>query len=262
MNSHPRYPYAFPIVRSLSLLLVLLVLSACDDDDANPQPALLTGPEVTVGDGEAWTEITYAANGEPTSVAVVFTEDALDNLPTGSPHAHEFLLPLPEEADVQPYTHATLDWNQHGHAPPGVYDVPHFDIHFYFISEAERDLIGPNDSTEFNRPLPEAQLPPMYLETPGGVPRMGAHVIDLQSPEVAGSGEFTHTLIYGKYNGELNFLEPMAAESFLRTQPDVTVPVRRPQSFGRSGYFPENYRISFDAATRTYRIGLLDLSYE
>jgi hypothetical protein len=24
-----------------------------------------------------------------------------------------------------------LNWNPHGHIPPGVYDLPHFDFHFY-----------------------------------------------------------------------------------------------------------------------------------
>ena len=249
-------------LRLLPFLLFFILLTACDDDEATPGPATLRGPQVDVGDGDAWTEVTFGPDGAPSTLAVVFTEGALDNLPTGAAHAHEFLLPLPAEADIEPYTHATLDWNQHGHAPPGVYDVPHFDIHFYFISEAERNLIGPHDTLEFNRPLPEEQLPPMYLETPGGVPRMGAHVIDLQSPEVAGTGDFTHTLIYGKYDGELNFLEPMVAESFLRTRPDITVPVRRPQSYGRSGYYPDTYQVSFDPSTGTYRVGLLGLSYE
>ncbi|WP_116105641.1 hypothetical protein [Lewinella sp. IMCC34191] len=139
-----------------------------------------------------------------------------------------------------------------------MYDVPHFDIHFYFISEAERNLIGPYDTMEFNRPLPAVQLPEMYIETPGGVPRMGAHVVDAISPEVNGTGPFTHTFIFGKYNGQLNFLEPMAAESWLRTFPDVYVPIRQPQTYGLSGYFPEAYVIQFAEEDRSFRVGLRD----
>ncbi|WP_116124310.1 DUF5602 domain-containing protein [Lewinella sp. IMCC34183] len=248
---------------TLPLILLALSFAACEDDDSlTPQSTVLTGSPQSVGDGEAWTEVTLAADGEPNAVWVVMTPGALENLPTGHAHAHEFLLPLPAAAGVPPYDHATLDWNEHGHAPPGVYDVPHFDVHFYFISQAERDFIGPNDTTEFNAPLPAEQLAPMYLETPGGVPRMGAHVIDLESPEVNGSGPFTHTFIYGKYAGELNFLEPMVAESFLRTQPDVSAPLRLPQTFGRPGYFPASYAVHYDAAANVYRVGLTDLTLQ
>ncbi len=256
-------PFTTNLLRSarpLCALFIVVSFPSCDDDDGAglPQPAVLSGPQVSVGDGQAWTEITYDPDGEPSEMAVVFTEAAMENLPTGSPHAHEFLLPMPSSATVAPNTHATLDWNEHGHAPPGVYDVPHFDIHFYFISQAERGLIGPNDTTEFNRPLPADQLPEMYIETPGGVPRMGAHVVNAMSPEVNGSGPFTHTFIYGKYDGQLNFLEPMAAESWLRTYPNITVPIRQPQSFGRSGYFPREYSITFDDNMNTFRVALRD----
>ena len=248
-----------------ALCLMVTFLSGCSDDDGDPtasiSPVLLTGPAVTVGDGQAWTEVTYDPDGAPTGVYVVMTPGALDNLPDGHLPSHEFTLPLPDGADVAPYDHATLDWNAHGHAPPGVYDVPHFDVHFYFMSAAERDLIGPNDTTEFNRPLPATQLAEMYLETPGGAPRMGAHVIDLQSPEVNGSGPFTHTYIYGKYNGQLTFIEPMVAESFLRSQPDIEVPIRQPAEFPEAGYYPESYVVAYDASTDTYRIGLHDLNF-
>ena len=252
-----------PWIKATPLCLILALLPGCSDEDgptAALSPAVLSGPAVSVGDGQAWTEVTYASDGSPTGVYVVMTSGALNDLPDGHLPASEFLLPFPAEADVPPYDHATLDWNAHGHAPPGVYDVPHFDVHFYFMSEAERDLIGPNDSTEFNRPLPEAQLADMYLETPGGVPRMGAHVIDLQSPEVSGSGPFNHTYIYGKYDGALTFLEPMVAEAYLRTQPDIEVPIRQPVEFPEEGYYPESYVITYDAGTDRYRIGLSDLT--
>ena len=237
-----------------------LGLSACDGaDDLVPQASVLVGATTAIGDGTAWTEVNLDATGTPTALWIVMTSDALDNLPAGHGQPPEYVLSLPAGATVPPYDHVSVDWNAHGHAPPGVYDVPHFDYHFYFQSITERDRIGPDDSTAFNRPLPAEQLPAMYLETPGGVPRMGAHVIDLQSPEVAGSGPFTHTFIYGKYDGTLTFLEPMVSDSFLRTDPDLTLPIRQPATFGREGYFPGQYRIVYDASADTYRVGLTDL---
>ena len=246
----------------LALAACSLALTSCGDDDepAAPTEQVFTGERVAVGQGEAWTEVTLAADGSPQSLAAVFTEAALEGLPTGhTPPAHEYVLRLPADAALAPYDHVTLDWNAHGHAPPGVYDLPHFDVHFYFMSGAQRDAIGPHDSVAFDAPLPAEMLPPMYLETPGGVPRMGAHVIDLMSPEIAGTGAFTHTFIYGKYDGRLNFLEPMVAEDFLRGRPDVEVSIRRPERYGVSGHLPGAYRVRYEEATGTYRVALTDL---
>lgn len=46
---------------------------------------------------------------------------------------HEFVLPLPSEASRRsdiPFKWALVNWNPHGHIPPGVWDEPHFDVHF------------------------------------------------------------------------------------------------------------------------------------
>ena len=256
--------------RSLALLpaacaaALFALLPACRPEDL-PGAETFAGPRVAVGAGEAWTEVTLAADGAPLAVAAAFTRDALRDLPPppsdhgGHVPANEFVLALPEEAPVASYDHVTLDWNAAGHAPPGVYDVPHFDVHFYFIDAAERDLIGPFDSVAFNRPLPADLLPPHYIETPGGVPRMGAHVVDGLSPEIAGTGPFTHTLIYGKYDGALNFLEPMVAMSMLEEERDASARVRRPTRYGLEGYFPGVYSVRYDEADDTYRVVLFDL---
>jgi hypothetical protein len=251
----------FPIL--LLGCLACFTLS-CDDEDDNAspnQPTEFTGTPVAIGDGEAWTRVTVGPDGEPTAVAAVFTRGALQNLPVdpNPPHAHEFTLAMPGEVSVAPYDHVTLDWNEFGHEPPGVYDVPHFDVHFYFIDGPARDLITPNDTAGFNRPLPAAMLAPMYLETPGGVPRMGAHVIDLMSPEIAGTGVFNHTFIYGKFDAELTFLEPMVAISSLDSDVDIEATIRRPDNYGRSGHFPGKYTITYDEATDTYSVSLSDL---
>jgi len=249
----------------LSIFLLLLITGfgvSCDDSESTselPTEKVFEGTIISVGDGTAWSRVTLGPDGKPSEVAAVFTSGALRNLPGGHGHAHEFVLAMPSDASVEPYDHITLDWNAHGHAPPGIYDVPHYDIHFYFIDAAERDLIGPHDSTEFNRPLPESMLPPMYIETPGGVPRMGAHVIDALSPEIAGTGAFTHTFIYGKYDGEINFVEPMAAMTFLESKERAMRSIRRPDNYGLSGYFPGEYVIDYDQISDTYSVSLMDL---
>ncbi len=251
------------IISTTTLLLSGTGCTTGDDGKPNPAPEAIptryTGPEVAVGDGLAWTLVETDESLNPVAIGIQFEESALVNLPAGSPHADEFVLQLPEDLPVAPYDHITLDWNEHGHEPMQVYDLPHFDIHLYFMSMSQRNAIAPTDSLEFNKPLPEDHLPPMYLETPGGVPRMGAHIIDLLSPEIAGTGTFTHTFIYGKYDGQLNFLEPMVTKAFLESKTQVDQAIRHPSSWQESGYYPSGYTIAFDSETGLYTILLTGL---
>jgi hypothetical protein len=88
------------------------------------------------------------------AVGVLLTGNALDNLPAAMSDGHhcfdlnndgtldlmsecsgghERILPMPSEASRPtdlPFKWTLLNWNPHGHIPPGVYDKPHFDIHF------------------------------------------------------------------------------------------------------------------------------------
>jgi hypothetical protein len=79
-----------------------------------------------------------------------------------------------------------LDWNPHGHEPEQIYGAPHFDFHFYSISQAERAAIPAYeaDPTKFDNGPGAAYLPPTYMNFGGGVPQMGAHWVDITSPEL------------------------------------------------------------------------------
>ena len=222
-------------------------------------PTEYEGPKINIGAGNAWTIVKTDDDQIPIAIGVQFDGAILDDLPQEGMLPMEYTLALPSEIAVAPYDHVTMDWNAHGHPPMMVYDLPHFDFHFYFMSDAERDQIGPFDTLEFTKPLAPEHLAPLYLETPDGVPRMGAHIIDLMSPEIAGTGTFTHTFIYGKYNGKLNFLEPMVTNSFLDTQQNITKEIRQPEQWMEEGYYPENYKIEYDGSKDQYSILLMDL---
>ncbi len=241
------------------LLMILVIGTACNKDDEEVIQTEFTGPKVNIGDGQAWSFIETDEAGTPVAIGVQFEPEALINLPSGSSHADEFVLPLSSEVSVEPYDHITMDWNEHGHPPLMIYDLPHFDFHFYFISGSERDLIGPFDTIQFNRPMAPEYLAPMYLETPGGVPRMGAHIIDLMAPEFTETGIFTHTFIYGKYDAKMNFLEPMVTKDFLDGKNHVHQAIRRPQEYQTAGYYPGTYTIDYDEDTKLYTILLTDL---
>ena len=55
-------------------------------------------------------------------------ETALENLPAD---LTQYVLELPANKGKNFYTHVLIDWNPKGHEPAHIYDLPHFDIHFY-----------------------------------------------------------------------------------------------------------------------------------
>jgi len=228
------------------------------------------GPVVPVGRGSARSYAIMKA-GSVVEVGVGLSEGALDDLPPG--HAHlmghprvaEFLLEMPTQ-NPTPYRFIELDWVPDGHDPPGIYDRPHFDIHFYQISLEERNAIDPGDpafSTRAGRlpsgaAVPAGFLPHHHLaqEDPGvvAVPRMGLHWIDPSGPEFNGH-EFTHTLLYGTWDGRVIFQEPMVTRAFLQSKPDERMAVAKPGA----GYAPDGYRIYWHPKAKEYRIGLTGL---
>ena len=70
---------------------------------------------------------------------------------------------------------------------------------------------------------------------------MGNHLLDSQSPALKDSLPFTSTFIYGTYEGEVIFLEPMITLDVLQKTRDACLPVRQPRAFQRAGYYPTQY---------------------
>jgi hypothetical protein len=217
-----------------------------------------------MGGGRAQAFVTLNAGGEPTAIGVRVSEAALSGLPAEPPpdaDGWEYVLALPGEAASSGYDHVGIDWNPKGHIPPGVYDTPHFDFHFYLISLEQRERItarGEDLARAHRAPAPEF-MPEGYILPDGTeVPRMGAHAIDPTAPEF-NRLSFTRTFIYGFYDGSMVFLEPMVTRAFLGTKPNVTAPVKAPQAYSHHAYYPTHYRIAFDEARREYTISLEDL---
>ena len=219
------------------------------------------GPPQDMGGGRAYTFVTLDAGGKPTTIGIRMSEAALSGLPAEpSPgmDAVEYVLPFPKEAKSAGYTHVGLDWNPKGHVPPGVYDAPHFDFHFYLISAEQREKItAKGDDIARARKAPAPEIMPEGYILPEGteVPRMGAHAIDPTSPEF-NKQPFTKTFIYGFYDGSIAFLEPMVTKAFLETKPNVTEPVKLPRSYSRRAYYPTQYTVKYDESQREYVISL------
>ena len=219
------------------------------------------GPAVQMGDGHArsWANISH--DDKILAVGIEMTDGALENLPQDPENfaANAFVLQLHQKAKaLTPFDHIVINWNVHGHEPEHVFDIPHFDFHFYKISLADQLAIPPYDiaPAKFDANPPFTYLPPLYLHIPGGVPQMGAHWIDLLAPELNG-GAFTHTFIYGSYDGNVTFLEPMVTLATFESGNTIHQDFRQPQYFSPTGkYYPSRYNIWKDNSNNSHYLSL------
>lgn len=240
----------------LSIILSLNLTAAI----AAPQKTYW-GEEIQVGNGHAQSYIKMK-HGRLEEIGVALTAGGLINLPAHEMKEH--ILPMPAGVRVSPYKHITFDWNPHGHEPDGVYDKPHFDIHFYFITNVERQAITctNEDAAICMQTLLPEYLVSDYAPTPAGVPRMGWHWVDLLSPEFNG-GIFTRTFIYGYYAGKPTFLEPMVTLEYLQSKEKSILEIRRPAVFPYpDGHFPREYRVYYDKKHKLHKIVLRRFSQQ
>lgn len=252
---------------AVALTFALGLGSCADDDPVTPEPESTThfGSAVKVGDDSARTYVKVDKDGNPTAIGIAIDADGLKNIPDGHPQfGLSLTLPLPNEANSKlPYKHVTLDWNKVGHEPV-MFEVGHFDMHFYTITESEKMNIGADSSKLYKDPNPR-EVPadytgyvnagPLGLIAVGGVPMMGWHFTDSTDAIVHGHHTFDHIFIYGFYNGKMNFMEPMITKAFLESKADVTTNIKQPLDYLNSGnYWPTKYRIHFDATTSRHII--------
>ena len=257
-------------------------------------PARIFGWESELGKGTVSTYAEFTASGTPRALGVVFSEGALDGLPTGGSdghhcfdrnkdgtidaateclHQYELVLPLPDVVargrDI-PFKWVLLNWNPTGHIPPGVYDVPHFDVHFFMEPIASVFAIasgpcGPEfihcDHFEVaRRPLPANYMHPDFKDVEAAVPAMGNHLVDLTSPEF-NKQPFTRTWIFGAYNGKVTFYEEMVTRAFILSKLGTCYPIKTPPAVGRSGFYPTLVCHRHDARTGEYTVSMEGLAF-
>jgi hypothetical protein len=225
---------------------------------------LAIGETKIMGNGIAYSWVRSNSDGEPIAVGVTFTESALEGLPAEKPgngfDGYEFPLQLPKhQAKLTPFDHIALDWNPKGHIPPGIYDVPHFDIHFYAdpIEERAKITLEGEDMARCQKAPDASFLPEGYMYAPGSEYKfMGAHWVDTAAPELGGK-PFTHTFIFGSYDGRVVFWEPMVTMAYLKTLPDLLAEIKQPKDFERKGLcYPTKYGIRYSAERREFTVWL------
>ncbi|WP_374999623.1 hypothetical protein [Aeromicrobium sp. CTD01-1L150] len=278
---------------TVTLCLVLSTPSEVEMTVPVPEPAVekvlsatrsYRGPCADYGESAergngTMTAYSQAERGEPEAVGLVLETDVLDGLPHDPPTegrwcydkdgdgtvdpmtecagGYEDALDLDADAVEEaglPFTYVLNNWNPHGHMPPGVYDLPHFDVHFYTNPDEERLAIRPGpcealvscDDYELGKNLPAAKyLTEDHEDLDALEPAMGNHLIDLTGPEHHGE-RFTHAFIYGTWDGEVTFHEPMITHEWLQgladgDQESGCEPIKQPGAWQADGWYPTSY---------------------
>ena len=253
--SRPSLPRLLSVATGVATLAAVAIV-ACSDSVSPSKSGTFYGPVTTLSSGTARSYVTLNESGVPTDVGVSLTEAALLGLPTVTT---EYVLALPAAASATPYKHVGVNWQPMGHPP--VFMLPHFDVHFYMISEQERNAMtdaNPQYAASVAK-TPTAEFIPTSLIRGATDPRMGTHWPDPTGPEFNGQ-PFTHTFIYGSYDGTFIFNEPMVTKTFLETKTTPSqLPIRLPAKYASPGYYPTTYSAGYDAATKEYRISLSGL---
>lgn len=247
------------------LALAIAPLAGCDSAD-DSVAGTRYGPTASIGDGTARAFVRTNDDGEPEALGVVLSADALTDLPDHGDHEGNMtVLRFPDGAssDVAPFDHISLDWNPHGHEPEGLFTLPHFDVHFYTETEAERATWTPADPAWEDKlaNAPAAKyIPAGFAPIPGGVPMMGAHWLDTTDSTYAPGGTFSEVFLWGSYDGRLVFAEPMITLSLLEARTTVDETLAQPEAWARAGYYPTRYVVRYDAEREEYVIALEGLT--
>jgi len=257
------------------------------EDSVSNQSSVTYSDRTTLGDGRITAIQQIRGDGAPRMLGIEFPATVLRNLPNEHSDGlncwdtngdndidleecdggHERVVYFDENAS--PFKYMVINWEAHGHVPPGVYDTPHFDFHFYMMNNIARHQIavgacpGVMNCVQTERailPLPSGYIHPDFFNTKLAYARMGNHWADSTSPEFNG-GKFTQTFIQGSYDAHLTFFEPMVSLDYLLSKPQQCVPIKQPLLYEQAGYYPMQYCIRYFKQTKTYRITLEDFVY-
>ncbi|HEX7336167.1 MAG TPA: hypothetical protein VF252_03075 [Gemmatimonadales bacterium] len=261
--------------RNLGIVALLAVLAAVISAGVTGRERTLRGAAARMGAGTVQSFVRLDRDGAPRAVGVTMSAGSLERLPArpnttsrcfdldgdGRHTGHECIgdeerildVPVDSSAGL-PFRWISVNWNPAGHHNTP-YAQPHFDFHFNAVDRSRVESIASGrcgelaDCEDFKRatrPVPARYRPSGYIDVGAVVPRMGNHLLDSQSPELKDSLPFTHTFIYGAYEGELIFWEPMITLDFLGQTRGACFEIRQPPAFKQAGYYPTQYCVRQD----------------
>ncbi|GAC1433179.1 MAG: DUF5602 domain-containing protein [Candidatus Velthaea sp.] len=194
--------------------------------------------------------VTFDSQKRPTMIGLTIPAKLIDSLPV---QRSEAIYAMQDAGLVQS---ANLQWHPLGHDPAHVYDVPHFDVHFFTITESVRQTIVPGAVAGTILPAKEYLIPDGIL-APGFVPGMGMHNIPKSQPEFSG-GTFSVSPIVGYWNGDIAFFEVMFTKAWMQQKSGTVGIFPQPVSVKQHGSYPTKYSVSYDKAKDVYQVALTD----
>jgi hypothetical protein len=250
----------------------LVFLPGCSGESAPPSNSgTFFGPSQPLGNGTVRTYTTLDDGGRPTEVGLRLSATALDGLPetnTGIPPT--LMLDFPDQASATAFDHVMLNWNPEGHEPPELFGKPHFDFHFDMVDMATIQAIiasDPDYAAKAERAPESKYVPQDYVVPPGApaaaqaVPGMGVHLIDFSDGSlVPGSYDFKQIIINGTWDGRYTFIEPMITREWLLSQPTFQQPLKLPQAYQKSAYYPTTYGVRVDEQSKDYVVSLAGMT--
>lgn len=274
----------------IALGVMLIGVNACISQEVTN----LKGAVVKMGEGQVETFADVTSGDNLIKLGAHFSEKAVNSPPEALTDGnrcydhnengeierekecslwHEKIIPLPPEISRNediPFKWALVNWNPQGHIPPGVWNKPHFDVHFYIepienIFALERGECGPEfmrcDQFEVaTKPVPEQYMHPDYVNVKAAAPAMGNHLVDTTAAEFHGE-PFTRSWIYGSYDGRVIFYEEMLAQEYMRSQPSDCYPIKTTPEVALSGYYPETVCARADEEMGGVSVTLEDFVY-
>src|SRR5581483_238936 len=238
-----RNQIALRVLITTSMLPGLHGILAAHDGHGNQEEARRHyGQSAELGGGEIRTYVLLSkekdeASGhkKPIEVGVEIPSAIMNKLPQ---EMRMLNFDFPIQARDTPIQFMMLDWNPTGHEPVGIYDRPHFDFHFYIQDFDEVMMIDPgncsglacDDFVRARKPVPTPFLPAGYIDQGMVAPMMGNHLVDPTAPEFHGK-PFTRTFIYGSYDGQITFFEPMITNESLMRESRECTSVKLPQRY-------------------------------
>jgi hypothetical protein len=190
---------------------------------------------------------------------------AIENAPADGPMTWPpvaaAVIPMPARARAATgVDHLTVYWEHHGH-PPTPYLTPHFDFHFYAISDSTRTAI---DCTNKTKPLKTAKGYSLVdIDIPGignleglCVPGMGMHSV--LSSELTATTPFSGTMVLGYYEAQPIFFEPMVAKAKLMEKKSFTLPIVVPSGLPKGVRYPKKFQAVYDTKIPGYRLVFSD----
>jgi hypothetical protein len=276
-----------PLTSTALFVGTAILVAACNSvEDSNNREL---GRSWEIGNGTVTTYGELTADGIPSVIGIIYSAGALDGLPTAHTDehhcfdrdsngsvdpmteclaTHETVMPLPDAVAASPdipFKWVMFNWNPTGHIPPGIYDVSHFDVHFYIESienvfalkdgPCGPEFIRCDQFERATKPLPVNYTPPDYTNVDAVAPAMGNHLIDLTGPEFNGEA-WTRNFIFGVYDGQVTFYEEMVTRDYLLSQPDTCNPIKSPPAVSLSGHYPTLSCVRYDSENDTYTVSM------